>query len=131
MNLNSKEIFNRLLKLYKTDKMNELSVLLGFKENWGASTRKRNGIPFEACAKAAFEKNISMDYLVFGINNPDNMIYLNELRTSVTEGLFTLIQLDMLVPGKDVKISTMADAITSEITTNCDIETTSKDKKAI
>ena len=72
-----------------------------------------------------------MDYLVFGINNPDNMIDLNELRTSVTEGLFTLIQLDMLVPGKDVKISTMADAITSEITTNCDIETTSKNKKAI
>lgn len=130
MNLNSKEIFNRLLKLYQTDKMNELSVLLGFKENWAVSTRNRNGIPFEACVKAACEKNISMDYLLFGKDITHKMININNLKTSVTEGIFTLVQLDMMTPGKDVKISTLADTITSEIVENCNVETDNEDKQS-
>jgi len=117
----SKEIFLRLMEVYKTDKMNELSVLMGYKESWGASTRKRDGIPFEACVKAAQTFNISLDYLIFGKENTSEIINENELRISVTEGIFAAIQTDMISLGKDVKISRVAEIITSEIKEGCNI----------
>jgi len=131
MSLNSNEIFSRLLELYKTEKMNELSVLLGYKESWGASTRKRGGIPFEACAKAYEKYNVSMDYLLYGIDNMPKKIDINELQISITEGIFAAVQQEMITLNKNVKISTMANMITNEIIENCDLQTQNTKKKAI
>ena len=129
MSLNSNEIFSRLLELFKTKKMNELSILLGYKESWGAATRKRSGIPFDACVITAEKFGVSMDYLLYG--KESNSIDINELKTSITEGIFAMMQSDMIVLNKDVKISTMANIITSEIVENCEIKTSEKVRKAI
>lgn len=120
MSLNSNEIFERLLLLYKTKKMNELSVMLGFKKNWGSSIKNRGSIPFEACVKASKEFNVSMDYLIFGIED-SNKIDINDLKISVTEGVFAVIQTNMITLNKDVKISHITEVITSEITEACNI----------
>lgn len=129
MPLNSNDIFERLLNLYETKKLNELSIKLGFKKNWGSSVKNRGSIPFEACAKAHDEFNVSMDYLLYG--KESNSIDINELKTSITEGIFAAMQSDMITLSKDVKISTMANMITSEIIENCDIKTSEKVKEAI
>jgi hypothetical protein len=129
MPLNSNEIFSRLLELYKTNKVNELSVLLGYTDSWGASTKKRGGIPYEACVIASLKFDVSMDYILFGKEN--NSIDINELKTSITEGIFAMMQSDMIELSKDVKISTMTNIITSEIVENCDIKTNEKTRKAI
>jgi len=129
MPLNSNEIFSRLLELYKTNKVNELSVLLGYTDSWGASTKKRGGIPYEACVIASHKFDVSMDYILFGKEN--NSIDINELKISVTEGIFAAVQNEMIVLSKDVKISTMANIITSEIVENCGITSKNEIKKAI
>jgi phage repressor protein C with HTH and peptisase S24 domain len=59
-------IFERLSKLYGVSQLKELSVALGYNHNWAAGTKKRGGIPYEACAKAAEEFNVSLDFLVYG-----------------------------------------------------------------
>ena len=131
MSLNSNEIFSRLLTLFKTEKMNELSILLGYKESWGASTRKRGGIPFEACVIAAEKFDVSMDYLLFNKNINQKNIDINELKLSLTEGLFAALQTDMIILNKDVKISHVTETITSEILDVCNINSESlKLKKA-
>ena len=129
MSLNSNEIFSRLLELFETNKVNELSILLGYKDSWGASTRKRGGIPFEACVIASLKFDVSMDYILFG--KEKSSIDINELKISITEGIFAAMQSDMIVLSKDVKISTMANMITSEIVENCDIKAKEEVKKAI
>lgn len=128
MSLNSNEIFERLLKLYKTKKLNELSLMLGFKKNWGSSVKNRGSVPFEACVKASEEYNISMDYLLFGEEKSTKEIDINELKISVTEGIFAAIQTNMITLSKDVKISQITEVITSEITENTDINFDSQQK---
>ena len=122
MSLNSNEIFSRLLELFQTEKMNELSILLGYKESWGAATRKRAGIPFDACVMASEKMNVSMDYLLFGTSIDDNEIDINELKLSVTEGVFAAIHTDMIILNKDVKISQVTEIITSEIALTCNVK---------
>ncbi|KGJ86856.1 hypothetical protein [Colwellia psychrerythraea] len=129
MLLNSNEIFSRLLELFKTNKVNELSILLGYTDSWGASTKKRGGIPFEACVIASIKFDVSMDYILFG--KEKSSIDINVLKMSITEGIFAAMQSDMITLSKDVKISTMANMITSEIVENCDIKTSDEIKKAI
>lgn len=130
MLLNSNEIFSRLLVLFRTKKMNELSILLGYKESWGAATRKRGGIPFEACVIASKKFDVSMDYLLFDESIGNNEIDINELKLSVTEGVFSAIQTDMITLNKDVKISHVTDVITSEIKESLDIKNEKQPKKA-
>ena len=125
----SKDIFFRLMKENNAKTLKELSNMYGYKDNWATTTRKREGIPFEACAMTSEKFDVSMDYLLFGKEN--NTIDVNELKTSITEGIFAMMQTDMIVLNKDVKISTMANIITSEIIENCDIKTNEKVRKAI
>lgn len=129
MSLNSNEIFSRLLMLFKTEKMNELSVFLGYKESWGAATRKRGSIPFEACVIAADKFNVSMDYLIYGIDHKLEKVDINKLKLSVTEGVFAAIQTDMITLNKDVKISQVTEVITSEIKDVCNINVESQQLK--
>ena len=50
-------------------------------------------------------------------------IYLiNDLKISVTEGIFAAIQTDMITLNKDVKISHVTEVITSEIKEVCNIK---------
>ena len=129
MSLNSNEIFSRLLVLFGTNKMNELSLLLGYKESWGAATRKRGGIPFEACVIGAERFNVTMDSLLFDKEIDHKAIDINELKLSVTEGIFSAIQTDMITLNKDVKISHVTDLITSELKEVCNINDEKKQLK--
>ena len=130
MELKVDEIFDRILKTCEIKTLKELSVKFGYQENWASNARNRNVIPWDVCFKTAVEYNSSIDYFIFG-DEKSNKLDTNELKTLISEGLFTLIQLDMMTPGKDVKISTMANAITSEITEHYSIENTNDGKKAI
>lgn len=131
MSLNSNEIFSRLLLLFKTKKMNELSILLGYKESWGAATRKRGGIPFEACVIASEKFNVSMDSLLFDTKADRKEIDINELKLSVTEGIFSAIQTELITLNKDVKISHITEVITSEIKEVCNIIDENKQLKKV
>lgn len=122
MLLNSEEIFKRLMTTCKTKTLKELSEYLGYKYNWATTTKKREGIPFEACAKVFEKKGISMDYLLYGIENNRNDIKISELKMSIAEGVFTLIQLKMIETTEGVKISMIADEITKEIRNHFDIK---------
>jgi len=56
----------RLSELYGVSQMKELSLLLGHNQSWAAATKKRGGIPYDACVKAVKEFNVSLDFLVYG-----------------------------------------------------------------
>ena len=129
MTMISKDIFFRLMEENNAKTLKELSNMYGYKDNWATTTRKREGIPFEACAMTSEKFGVSMDYLLFGEDK--NSMDINELKTSITEGIFAIMQSDMIVLSKDVKISTMANIITSEIVENCDIKMSAKVKRAI
>ncbi|MCP4988319.1 MAG: hypothetical protein GY928_20405 [Colwellia sp.] len=109
--------------------LKELSNMYGYKDNWATTTRKREGIPFEACAITAEKYNLSMDYLLFGKDR--NSIDINELKTSITEGIFSAVQCEMIELKKDVKISTIANLITSELIENDDVRIDKDRKKPI
>jgi hypothetical protein len=117
------------MKINNAKTLKELSNTYGYSDNWATLTRKREGIPTEACAITAEKFGVSMDYLLLGKEN--NSIDINLLKTSITEGIFAAIQSDMIVLSKDVKISTMTNVITSEIVENCNIKTNEEVKKAI
>lgn len=115
MTYNVTDIFNRVLSACNIKNLKELSVHYGYKENWASNTRTRNTIPWEMCLKVAIEYKLSLDYLIFGEGDESIKINTNEIKTSITEGIFTAVQCEMIELKKDVKISTMADIITSEI----------------
>ncbi|MBA6255008.1 MULTISPECIES: hypothetical protein [unclassified Colwellia] len=131
MQMISKDIFSRLLSTSGITTLTALSNDLGYNENWGTTTRKRGSIPYEACSKVSQKFNVSMDYLLYGIDNARKKMDINELKVSVTEGIFAAVQQEMITLNKGVKISTMANMITNEIIENCDIETQENIKKAI
>ncbi|MEW6995974.1 hypothetical protein AADZ84_17200 [Colwelliaceae bacterium MEBiC 14330] len=128
MELISNDIFLRLMKENKAKTLKELSNIYGYSDNWATLTKKRDGIPFEACAITAKKFNLSMDYLLFGKEN--NSIDINELKTSITEGIFSAVQCDMIELKKDVKISTIANLITSELVENGQVKV-AEEKKVI
>lgn len=129
MSLNSNDIFSRLLKLYNTTKMNELSEMLGYKQNWGAATRTRNGIPFEACVVASVKYKVSLDYLIFGKEN--QKIEITELKLAIGEGVFSAIQHEIIKLDKQSRMSDVTDRIANEIIDNFNIDTSDKKNEAI
>jgi hypothetical protein len=134
MNSNVDEIFKRILSACNIKNLKELSLFFGYKENWASNTRTRNVIPWEICLKVAIEHNLSMDYLLFGEPNTSNSLDVNELKLSITEGLFYTIQTDLIKLNDGVKISTVTNAITNEIIENNEIKTkeeTNKSNKAV
>jgi len=127
----SEDIFSRLLLVSGEKNLNGLSKILGKTESWAASTKKRKGIPFEACAEIAKTHSVSMDYLLFGIKTEEAKLDINEIKVSITEGIFASIQQEMIVLNEGIKISTIANAIANEIIENCDLKTNEDIKKAI
>jgi len=59
-------VLTRLSELYGVSQLKELSLKLGHTQSWAANTKKRGGVPYDACVKAAEEFNISMDFLLYG-----------------------------------------------------------------
>jgi hypothetical protein len=115
------KIFERLLKIREFKTLKELSVNYGYQKNWASNCRLKGTIPWDVCLKISIEYKLSIDYLVFGINENSNKVDINELKLSVTEGVFAAIQADMIVLNKDVKISHVTETITSEIKEACNI----------
>jgi hypothetical protein len=131
MLLNSEDIFLRLMSICQTSTLKELSEMLGYKYNWATTSKKREVIPYEACSIAVEKFNTSMDFLLYGIDHTPKKMDINELKISITEGIFAAVQQEMITLNKNVKISTMANMITNEIIENCDIETQDTKKEAI
>jgi hypothetical protein len=127
----SKDIFSRLLITTEIKTLTGLSKELGYTENWGTTTRKRGGIPYEACSKVSELHNISMDYLLYGIDNERKEINTDEVRIAVTEGIFSAIQSNLITISKDVKISHVSDVITSEIIEVCNVNDESQQLKKV
>lgn len=61
----------------KTDK--DLADILGISPPSVSGWKKQNTIPYKECAKVAFEKNISLDWLIFGIEEPGTKNSTKEL----------------------------------------------------
>ena len=78
----------------------------------------------------AIEHDLSMDYLIFGSVSTSNSLDVNELKLSITEGLFYTIQTDLIKLNDGIKISTITNAITNEIIENNEIKTTEEAKKS-
>ena len=78
----------------------------------------------------AIEHDLSMDYLIFGGVNTSNSLDVNELKLSITEGLFYTIQTDLIKLNDGIKISTITNAITNEIIENNEIKTTEETNKS-
>lgn len=131
MNVNVTGIFDRLLIACNFKTLKDLSLHFGYKTNWASNCRLKNNIPWDECLKVALDNQISIDYLIFGTDENKSTIDINELKTSITEGVFTAIQCEMIDLREDVKISTIANVITSEIVGNCDIKTNKEVKKVI
>ena len=120
MQLNSKEIFSRLLKVFGTDKMNYLSRELGYKESWAATTRTRGGIPLEACVIATQKFNVTMDYLLLGTGEEyegyeefDNDITV--LKQSINDVLNRSEKFGILTINDDWRTSAITDQIIDEM----------------
>jgi len=131
MLLNSEDIFLRLMSTSQASTLKELSEMLGYKYNWATTSKKREVIPYEACSIAVDKFKTSMDFLLYGTDNTPQKVDINELKISITEGIFAAVQQEMITLNKNVKISTMANMITNEIIENCEIETQDSKKKAI
>lgn len=76
-NFSTNETIERLLKIYSVRTMKELSLVLGGSESLVANWNKRDAIPFENLVIIAREKNVSLDWLVYG--KEDNARTLNPL----------------------------------------------------
>ena len=130
MNCNVDDIFKRILSACNLKNLKEISLFFGYKENWASNTRTRNVIPWEICLKVAIEHDLSMDYLIFGSVSTSNSLDVNELKLSITEGLFYTIQTDLIKLNDGIKISTITNAITNEIIENNEIKTTEETNKS-
>jgi hypothetical protein len=131
MTYNVIDIFDRLINVCNFRNLKEISVHYGYKENWASNTRSRNTIPWDLCLKVAIEYKLSLDYLIFGEGDESIKIDTNEVKTSITEGIFSAVQCDMIELKKDVKISTIANLITSELIENSNKGEEKDTKKAI
>jgi len=125
------EIFDRILNTCKIKNLKELSIHFGYKENWASSTRSRKTIPWDICLKIAIEYNLSIDFLVFGIENSSNKIDIDELKTPINEGVFNSIQAELIELKEGVKISNIVKTITSEISEHYDVQEVNLTKKAV
>lgn len=125
MTMISKDIFLRLMDTCDVKTLKELSTRYGYKENWATTTRKREGIPFDVCAKVAQEKGVSMDYLLFGSEEEATETYdgyeeinhgINKLKQAITDGVYRAEKFEILTINGEWRISTITDFIIKEIT---------------
>ena len=113
MSMISKDIFLRLMNTCDVKTLKELSNKYGYKDNWATTTRKREGIPLDICAKVSKEKGVTMDYLLFGSQAESSDI--NKLRQSITDGIFRAIKTDMVTLDENARISDITEIIMTEL----------------
>ena len=128
--MNAKDIFSRLLDTTGSKTMTGLSELLGYQINWATTMKKRNSIPFEACAKVSEEYGVTIDFLLTGKKVDKAYIDKNDLKVAITEGLFTTIQTELISLNEGAKISTVANAICDEVVESLNIEHQDSSTKA-
>lgn len=129
MELDSKEVFERLQKAFGINTLTGLSKALGNQSNWATLARKRGAIPYEACVIASEKFGISIDYLLTGRELEKAYIDKNDLKIAVTEGLFTTIQTELISLNDGAKISMVANAICDEVVESLNIEHEESAKK--
>jgi len=122
MSLNSEAVFSRLMLVTGAKTLSALSEALGYKYNWATTSKKREVIPYDACHLTAIKYDVSMDYLLYGTDKESNKIDFNSMRIAIAEGVFSAVQLEMIMLKKGVKVSTIANVITNELIDYCKIE---------
>ncbi len=68
----SEDVFQRLREALGSKTDAELARNLDIAPTTISTWRSRNVVPYEACAKVAIEKHMSLDRLVFGVNRPND-----------------------------------------------------------
>jgi hypothetical protein len=97
----AKAIPNSFKVLEKSPKVNNVSYEpeqsykepdneTGYKDNWATTTKKREGIPYEACVLVSRKFNVTMDYLLFGVDILEDNLD-SKLINAVFTGVFCLL----------------------------------------
>jgi hypothetical protein len=117
MKTNVVDIFERLLEACNLKTLKELSLEFGYKTNWASNCRLKDVVPWDVCLKVAIDKKISLDYLIFGIEEEKKKIdeKSGEFNKGVLNGIFNATQYGLITPQKDVEITKIADVIINQI----------------
>ncbi|WP_159821471.1 helix-turn-helix domain-containing protein [Colwellia sp. 20A7] len=118
MTMISKDIFLRLMDTCNVKTLKELSNKYGYKDNWATTTRKREGIPFDICVQVAEENNVTMDYLLFGKENDDAQKNLEQLRDSITDSIYELIDSGAITKNEKIGLSFITEKIMLKLKAN-------------
>lgn len=93
----SDEIIERLLKVYSVRQMKDLAELMGISAVAVTNWKKRNSVPTEVLFKTVQEKNVSLDWLVYGKeNNARTLNPLEELVLTAFNALDDKAKLQMI-----------------------------------
>ena len=87
-------VLTRLSELYGVNQLKELSLALGYDKSWATNTKRRGGIPYDACAKAVEEFKVSFDFLIYGdekSNLPTDQIQIPFYEISASAGSGELV----------------------------------------
>lgn len=92
--VNAKQVFERIQDLYGFKNLTELSKYFEKNGNWAASMIKNDSPPYPICVQACLEKNVSLDWLIFGENKA--VCSKKELLSKIEQGLFEANALNIL-----------------------------------
>lgn len=99
-----------LFKATKSSNIRELAEVLGVSQTTVRTWRSRGKIPESAIRKAGFSTYQSM--------NDSQKITIDEMKSSLMEGLFTAIQLKGITVQDGIKIGDVADILMTELQEN-------------
>lgn len=117
MKVNVADIFERLLGACNLKTLKELSLEFGYKTNWASNCRLKEVVPWDVCLKVALDKKISLDYLIFGLEEVEKTTEekSSEFQKGIINGVFHATVHGLITPKKDVEITEIADIIHGQI----------------
>jgi hypothetical protein len=85
----AEDVFQRLREATGSESDADLARNLGIAPTTISTWRSRDVVPYEACAKVAIEKSISLDKLVFGVTRPNDSREARSQKLAVMVALHT------------------------------------------
>ena len=107
----AKEVFETIRVLYDFKNLTELSNYFGKNGNWAAQMAKKGSIPFPQCLQACDEKQVSMDWILYGKYRPflDKKALINEVKEGLYEshelGIIPELNADKLISTSAIIVS--------------------------
>ena len=98
MKVNSQQVFDKLMFLYGLDSLGKISIKFNKNRAWGGQMIKNDSIPYPQCVQACEEKNVSMDWLLFGKDeDPDTKpVSQKEFVNNLKESFYECWELKLL-----------------------------------